>query len=105
MPRPEVEAVIDTGSADCVVSASLAALLGLQSAGRAEFALADGQIAEFPIAGLGVELEGRVAFVTAAIVPDPAEPILGANALAALGLGVEPRTEKPIPEVILLLSS
>ena len=100
----EVDAVIDTGSTLCVVPESLASLLGLQSVGTAEFVLADGRMVGFPVAGLRIELEGRVAFITTAIGPEDAQPILGASALETLGLGVEPGTEKLIPEVIRLLT-
>ncbi|MBI2887866.1 MAG: aspartyl protease family protein [Chloroflexi bacterium] len=100
----EVDAVIDTGSSPCLVPESLAQLLGLELVGTGEFVLADGRVTTFPVAGLRVELEGRVGFVTAAIASDTTQPILGAAALDALGLGVEPGTEKLIPEVIRLLT-
>lgn len=100
----EVDAVIDTGSSLCLVPESLAQLLGLELVGVGNFTLADGSTVAFPIAGLRVELEGKVGFITTAVVPNPAEPILGALALEALGLGVEPGTEKLIPEVIRLLT-
>ena len=100
----EVDAIIDIGSSSCVVPESLASLLGLQQVGTAEFVLADGRVAELPVAGLRVELEGRVAFITTAIGPVDAKPILGASALEALGLGVEPGTEKLVPEVVRLLT-
>ena len=100
----EVDAVIDTGSSLCLVPENLAQLLGLELVGMGNFTLADGSTVVFPIAGLRVELEGKVGFITTAVVPNPAEPILGALALEALGLGVEPGTEKLIPEVIRLLT-
>lgn len=100
----EVDAVIDTGSNYCVVPESLAVLLGLQPVGMDWIVLADGREAEFPVAGLRVELEGRVVFVTTLILPDPAEPILGAQALSTFRVGVEPTGETLIPEVIRLLT-
>ncbi len=100
----EVDAVIDTGSQYCVVPESLAVLLGLQPAGTDWVVLADGREAEFPQAGLRVELEGRVIFITTLILPDPAEPILGAQALSTFRVGVEPTGEVLIPEVIRLLT-
>ena len=100
----EVDAVIDTGSHYCAVPESLAVLLGLQAVGMDSVVLADGREAEFPVAGLRVELEGRVVFVTTLILPDPAEPLLGAQALSTFRIGVEPTGEKLIPEVIRLLA-
>lgn len=100
----DVDAVIDTGSSLCVVPESVATTLGSQTVGSGTFVRADGSTVDFPVAGLRVELEGRVAFITTAVAPAPAEPILGASALEALGLGVEPGTEKLIPEVIRLLT-
>lgn len=93
----EVQAVIDTGSEHCIVPESLARQLRLQIVDRSAYRMANGSLVEFPTAGLRVELEGHIVFTNAAIVPDPAEPILGAWALAGLGLGVEPGTEKLIP--------
>ncbi len=100
----EVDAVIDTGSSLCVVPEPVAILLGLQRIGLSDFILADGRMTTFPVAGLRVELEGKIGFITAAIGPEEAQPIIGASALEALGLGVEPGTEKLIPEVIRLLT-
>lgn len=100
-----VEAVIDTGSHYCVVPESLAALLGLERAGRDRVVFADGRESEYPIAGLRVELEGRVIFITTLILPNPVEPILGSQALATFRVAVEPDTEKLIPEVIRLLTT
>lgn len=99
-----VDAIIDTGSNDCVVPDSLARRLGLHAIRTRRFAVADGRASLLPIAGVRVKLEGEVAFATAAIVPDPAQPILGAGALASMGLGVEPGTEKLIPRVVYLLT-
>lgn len=65
----EVDAVIDTGSSLCVVPESVAMLLGLQQIGSSDFILADGRMTTFPVAGLRVELEGKIGFITAAIGP------------------------------------
>jgi len=45
-----------------------------------------------------------VVFFTTLILPDPAEPILGSQALITFRVGVEPYGEKLIPEVIRLLT-
>lgn len=100
----DVDAVIDTGSHYCVVPESIASLLGLERAGKDRVVFADGREAEYPVAGLRVELEGRTIFITALVVPDPAEPILGSQALSTFRVGVEPNGEKLIPEVIRLLT-
>lgn len=100
----EVDTVIDTGSHYCAVPESVAVLLGLQPVGMEQVVLADGRESEFPVAGLRVELEGRVVFINTLILPDPAEPVLGAQALSTFRVGVEPTGEKLIPEVIRLFT-
>ena len=100
----EIDAVIDTGSNYCVVPQSVAVLLGLQPVGMEWAVLADGREAEFPVAGLRIELEGRVIFTNAHLLSDPAEPILGAQALSTFRVGIDPTGEKLIPEVIRLLT-
>lgn len=100
----EVDAVIDTGSSLCLVPESVASLLGLEVVGTSDFILADGHLTSFPIAGMRLEIEGRVAFITTAIGPDDVQPLLGAQALEVIGFAVEPGTEKLIPEAIRLLT-
>lgn len=89
--------LVDTGATYCLVSPSLARRLGLpEPVRRQRVTLADGSRARLPVTSLGVRIDGREAS-PAALIGECDEPLLGVEALEALGLAVDPKRRRLVP--------
>src|SRR5262245_30486587 len=88
-----VRMLVDTGATYALLPEDMADRLGLVRAPRsARVTLADGSEREMPFTTVLVRLEGREAPATALIAPAGTEPLLGVEALEALGLAFDPAT-------------
>jgi clan AA aspartic protease len=101
--------LVDTGATHSVVPEDLARRLGLVALPRrVRVQLADGTRRAMPLAAMIVRLLGREAGDTALIGRQGIEPVLGVEALEALGLTVDPRSRRLRPtraRAVLLVSA
>ena len=89
-----VESVVDTGAWTMVINEDIRQKLGLLDRGFGEANLADGQKAEFPMAGpLEVWWKNRHLVCEALVMPDAPEVLLGALALEHMDLTINPKRE------------
>jgi len=87
-----VRALVDTGSIFIVLPPELAAEIGMiRSPRKVKVRLASGAEVEAEPGTVIVDIDGREAPATA-IILEGAEPLLGIEALEALGLKVNPQT-------------
>ena len=85
--------LVDTGATHTVLPKDLAERLGVaKSPRRLRVQLADGRTRSMHFGTVLLRLAGREAGDTVLIGPRGSEPLLGVEALEALGLAVEPRT-------------
>ncbi|MBI2305449.1 MAG: clan AA aspartic protease [Chloroflexi bacterium] len=88
----KVNILVDTGSTYIVLPPEMAQELGTPPPPRKHSVrLADGREAEVEVGTVTVKVDGREAPATAVLLPG-AEPLLGVEALEALGLKVDPTT-------------
>ena len=89
-----VESVVDTGAWTMVINEDIRDKLGLLDRGFGEANLADGQKAEYPMAGpLEVWWKNRHLVCEALVMPDAPEVLLGALALEHMDLTINPLRE------------
>jgi len=90
--RRKVKALVDTGSTFIVLPPELAQEIGMARSPRTvKVHLASGEEVEAETGAVIVKVDGREAPATALILAG-AEPLLGIEALEALGLKVNPQT-------------
>ena len=88
----------DTGATYTVIPRSVADRLGVAISPRPmRVTLADGSSESMHFATVLLKLGGREAGVTVLIAPEGAEPLLGVEALEALGLIVDPTSHELRP--------
>ncbi len=93
--KARVRMLVDTGATHTVLPKDLAERLGVaKSPRRLRVQLAHGRTRSMHIGTVLLRLAGREAGDTVLIGPRGSEPLLGVEALEALGLAVEPRTGK-----------
>ena len=96
--RERVRMLVDTGATYTVLPAELAKRLKITVAPRRlNVRLADGRRKFMRVGTVFIRLLGREAADTALIGPAGIEPLLGAEALEALGLAVDPTSRKLKP--------
>ena len=89
-----VDSVVDTGAWTMVINEDIRQKLGLLDRGFGEATLADGQKAEYPMAGpLEVWWKNRHLVCEALVMPDAPEVLLGALALEHMDLTINPKRE------------
>jgi len=89
-----VNAIIDTGAWTIVINEETRTKLGLMDEGIGEAALADGQKAEYPMAGpLEIWWKNRHMVCDALVIPDAPDVLLGALVLEHMDLTVNPLRE------------
>jgi clan AA aspartic protease len=85
--------LVDTGATYALLPEDLIQRLGVARSPRAvRVTLADGSEKDFHIGTALVRIAGREAGATVLIAPVGSEPLLGVEALEALGLAVDPTT-------------
>jgi clan AA aspartic protease len=88
-----VRLLVDTGATYTLLPEDLVQRLGIPPSPRAvRVTLADGSEKDFHLGTVLVRLEEREAGATVLIAPVGSEPLLGVEALEALGLAVDPTT-------------
>jgi clan AA aspartic protease len=93
-----VRFLVDTGATYTVLPEDIAGRLGIAvSPLPMQVSLADGSSRPMHFGTVLVKLEGREAGMTVLIAPAGAEPLLGVEALEALGLAVDPTSHQLRP--------
>ena len=89
-----VNAIVDTGAWTLVINEEIRQKLGLRDQGFGEATLADGQKAEYPMAGpLEIRWKNRRMIGEALVIPDAPDVLLGAMVLEHMDLTVNPKRE------------
>lgn len=99
----EIEMVVDSGATYPVIPRGLAEELGITSAGRRTFTLADGSQITRDLARAGLAHEGRTTACMVVLGEGSDVPLLGAHALEGLGFEVDPvaKTLRPATQYLL----
>jgi len=89
-----VQAIVDTGAWTMVINEDIRQKLGLLDTGFGEANLADGQKAEYPMAGpVEIRWKNRHMIGEALVLPDAPEVLLGAMVLEHMDLTINPKRE------------
>ena len=99
-----VEALVDTGATYTMLPASMLQNLGVVPRDRAEFELADGNVAEMDIGRTWVRINGRSEIVPIIFGEEGTPALLGAVTLEIFRLGVDPVRQGLIPVRGLLMA-
>ena len=91
------DALVDTGSTNTALPASVLRRLGVTPHKAATFELADGRQVEMDIGRTCVRLNGDQELTQVAFAEEDTEPLLGAITLEEFGLGVDPIKKILIP--------
>ena len=100
-----VEALVDTGATYTMLPASMLQNLGVVPHDRAEFELADGNVAEMDIGRTWVRIDGRSEIVPIIFGEEGTTALLGAVTLEIFMLGVDLVRQELIPVRGLLVAS
>ena len=89
-----IQAIVDTGAWTLVINEETREKLGLDDKGFGEAILADGQKADYPMAGpLEVWWKNRHLVCEALVIPDAPDILLGAWVLEGMDLTINPKRE------------
>ena len=89
-----VQAIVDTGAWTIVINNEIREKLCLRDTDIGEATLADGQKAEYPMAGpLEVRWKNRRLVCEALVIPDAPDILLGAWVLEGMDLTINPKRE------------
>ena len=100
-----VEALVDTGATYTMLPASMLQNLGVVPHDRAEFELADGNVAEMDIGRTWVRIDGRSEIVPIIFGEEGTTVLLGAVTLEIFRLGVDLVRQELIPVRGLVMAS
>lgn len=89
----EAKFLVDTGSINCLLPASMLKKAGIQPLKTEVYELANGQQIEFPVGAARIDILDRFVMVEVIFGPEDAEPLLGAVALECAGLVVDPSSQ------------
>lgn len=98
-----IEALVDTEASHTVLPSSLLHSLGVIPHDRWPFRLADERIVERDVGRTWLRVEGRAEIRIVVFGPEDAQPLLGAETLEGLRLGVDPVGQRLIPVPGLLM--
>lgn len=98
-----VNALVDTGATYTALPESLLNRLGVRPKVNRRFRLADGRVARLPLGETIVRLSDEEWSVPVIFAPEDASPLLGATALEAFSLVVDPNEGRLVPADALLL--
>lgn len=99
----DLELVADTGAIYTAISEDILFDLGVKPKGRRKFKIASGEVKEFDIGEVYVEIGGDGVHTIVAFLPKGSKPLLGVTTLELLGLQVDPVTGELKPMELLLL--
>ena len=100
----EVEALVDTGSTYLWLPGSLLLELGYKPVTRRQLTVATGETIERDLAPVLLEMGGETWPIPCVFSDESSTPLLGAIALEAFGLGVDPVNRRLVPVPSLALS-
>ena len=86
--------LVDTGATDSMVPACELKRIGVQPSAKKPYELANGDIHRYEVAWVELSLMDETIKARVIFGPDNAEPILGVLALEAVGVIVDPTTQK-----------
>ena len=86
--------LVDTGATDSMVPACELKKIGVQPSAKKPYELANGEIHKYDVAWVELALMDETIVSRVIFGPDNAEPILGVMALEAVGLVVDPTSQK-----------
>ena len=86
--------LVDTGATDSMVPACELKRIGVQPSAKKPYELANGEIHRYEVAWVELSLMDETIVSRVIFGPDNAEPILGVMALEAVGLVVDPTSQK-----------
>jgi len=98
-----VNALVDTGATYTALPESLLQRLGVRPRANRRFRLADGRVARLPLGVTAMRFMGEEWPVYVIFAPEDARPLLGATALEAFSLVVDPNEGRLVPADALLL--
>jgi len=98
-----VEAMVDTGARDTVVTRALLERLGVPAEGRWPFTLADERVQEYEIGQTALRIDGTSRIVVVVFGESEATVLLGASSLEAFHLAVDPVRKQLVPVPGLLM--
>jgi len=99
----EVEVPVDTGAVYTVVKGEILQELGIRPLERRKFTLANGEKIERDIGGALYTVGGRGGYAPIVFGVGSDRPLLGATALEAMGLQVDPVSKRLKPTELFLL--
>ena len=86
--------LVDMGATDSMVPACELKRIGVQPSAKKPYELANGEIHRYEVAWVELSLMDETIVSRVIFGPDNAEPILGVMALEAVGLVVDPTSQK-----------
>ncbi len=101
--RETVEAMVDTGALFTVIPTPIMERLGVVPFDTIPVQFANGEMAEWPLAELDAELEGRHRPTLCLLGSPDAPPLIGAHTLEAFLLTVDPVEQELGPQGAYLL--
>jgi clan AA aspartic protease len=85
-----LDMLVDTGATMSLIPQRILRQLGIRPRRRMRFSLANQSSVTLEVGTASLQINGSIEILPVAFGPDDAEPLLGALALEALGLGVDP---------------
>jgi clan AA aspartic protease len=86
--------LVDTGAMDCYIPSRHLNAIGIRPESKGVYELADGSEVVMEVGIARLEIMGEMIGATVVFGNDNAEPLLGVLALEALGIEVDPRTQR-----------
>ena len=100
----EMDALVDTGASVTSVPASILRELGVAPVSSQQFRFAQGEIRQMEMGRAWISVDGREEMTLFVVNDEGTPPLLGALALEALFLGVDPVAQRLIPVEGLMMS-
>jgi len=97
----EADFLVDTGATDSLAPGSELRKIGIETAGKTTYELANGVIEEYSFGLVQISFMGEVTAGRVIFGPNEAEPILGVTALESVGIILDPVTQtlKRLPAI------
>jgi clan AA aspartic protease len=92
-----LDALVDRGSTNTAVPASVLRRLGVAPQYRQAFELADGSVVESDVGRTWVKVNGRQEFTQVVFAEESSEPLLGMITLEEMALGIDPMRRELVP--------
>lgn len=97
------DALVDTGALFSMAPAPLLEGLGIKPFRLVRILLASGEIKEYPLGQVGAALDGEHSPIFCLFGPADAPVLIGAHALAAFLLMVDPAEQRLVPKIAYLM--